>query len=480
MNLTIIGTGYVGLVTGACLADIGNDVFCLDVDQRKIDVLNNGGVPIHEPGLQEVIARNRKAGRLRFSTDIEAAVAHGDVQFIAVGTPSDEDGSADLQYVLAAARNIGRYMNGFKVIVDKSTVPVGTALRVRDAIAGQLAARGAKHMFSVVSNPEFLKEGAAVEDFTRPDRIVLGCDEDVPGEKARDLMKRLYAPFNRNRERTLYMDVRSAEFTKYAANAMLATRISFMNELANLADRVGADIEAVRRGIGSDPRIGYDFLYAGCGYGGSCFPKDVQALIRTADEHSQDLRILNAVEAVNDEQKKILAHKIVTRLGGDLTGRTFGVWGLAFKPNTDDMREAPSRRLIAALLARGARVKACDPVALDEAKRVFALDLQDAPQQLARLEFTSDEMEVTEGADALVILTEWKVFKSPDFDSLKRSLKTPLIFDGRNLYEPESMRELGIEYHAIGRQYALPDGAPQPQTGAPPVHTASVDEVAAR
>ncbi len=459
MNLTIIGTGYVGLVTGACLADIGNDVFCLDVDQRKIGVLNNGGVPIHEPGLQEVIARNRKAGRLRFSTDIEAAVAHGDVQFIAVGTPSDEDGSADLQYVLAAARNIGRHMTGFKVIVDKSTVPVGTALRVRDVIAEELAARGEKHMFSVVSNPEFLKEGAAVEDFTRPDRIVLGCDEDVPGEKARELMKRLYAPFNRNRERTLYMDVRSAEFTKYAANAMLATRISFMNEMANLADRVGADIEAVRRGIGSDPRIGYDFLYAGCGYGGSCFPKDVQALIRTADEYSQDLRILNAVEAVNDEQKKILAHKIVTRLGSDLTGRTFGVWGLAFKPNTDDMREAPSRRLIAALLARGARVKAYDPVAVDEAKRVFALDLQHAPQQLARLEFASEEMEVAGAADALVILTEWKVFKSPDFDSLKRHLKTPLIFDGRNLYEPEAMRELGIEYHAIGRQHTLPEAA---------------------
>jgi UDPglucose 6-dehydrogenase len=486
MKITIIGTGYVGLVTGACLAEIGNDVFCLDVDPHKIEILNNGGVPIHEPGLQEIIARTRAAGRITFSTDVEASVAHGEVQFIAVGTPPDEDGSADLQYVLEAARKIGRFMTDYKVIVDKSTVPVGTAQRVRAVIDEELARRGlpdsAQHAFSVVSNPEFLKEGAAVEDFTRPDRIVLGCDEDVPGEKARDLMKRLYAPFNRNRERTLYMDVRSAEFTKYAANAMLATRISFMNELANLADRVGADIEAVRRGIGSDPRIGYDFLYAGCGYGGSCFPKDVQALIRTADEHSQDLRILNAVEAVNDEQKKILAHKIVTRLGGDLTGRTFGVWGLAFKPNTDDMREAPSRRLIAALLARGARVKACDPVALDEAKRVFALDLQDAPQQLARLEFTSDEMEVTEGADALVILTEWKVFKSPDFDSLKRNLKTPLIFDGRNLYEPESMRELGIEYHAIGRQYALPDAAPQPQTGAAPAHThtASVDEVAAR
>jgi UDPglucose 6-dehydrogenase len=454
MNLTIIGSGYVGLVTGACLADIGNDVFCLDLDQRKIDVLNSGDVPLHEPGLQEIIARNRRAGRLKFSTDVAAAVAHGDIQFIAVGTPSDEDGSADLHYVMAAARNIGRHMSGFKVIVDKSTVPVGTALRVRQVIAEELAARGAQHMFSVVSNPEFLKEGAAVEDFTRPDRIVLGCDEDVPGEKARELMKRVYAPFNRNRERTLYMDVRSAEFTKYAANAMLATRISFMNELANLADCVGADIEAVRRGIGSDPRIGYDFLYAGCGYGGSCFPKDVQALINTALEHHAGLRILEAVEAVNETQKKILAHKIVARLGDDLSGRTFGVWGLAFKPNTDDMREAPSRPLIAELLKRGARVKAYDPVAVDEAKRVFALDLQHAPQQYARLTFESEEMDVARGADALVILTEWKVFKSPDFGSLKQHLKAPLIFDGRNLYEPEAMQELGIEYHAIGRQHA--------------------------
>ncbi|OXH86257.1 UDP-glucose 6-dehydrogenase, partial [Burkholderia multivorans] len=352
MNLTIIGSGYVGLVTGACLADIGHDVFCLDVDQAKIDVLNDGGVPIHEPGLKEVIARNRAAGRLRFSTDVEAAVAHGDVQFIAVGTPPDEDGSADLQYVLAAARNIGRYMKGFKVIVDKSTVPVGTAERVRAAVAEELAKRGDDSMFSVVSNPEFLKEGAAVDDFTRPDRIVIGCDDDVPGERARELMKKLYAPFNRNHERTLYMDVRSAEFTKYAANAMLATRISFMNELANLADRFGADIESVRRGIGSDPRIGYHFLYAGCGYGGSCFPKDVEALIRTADEHGHTLQILKAVSSVNAAQKRVLAEKIVARFGEDLTGRTFGLWGLAFKPNTDDMREAPSRELIAELLSR--------------------------------------------------------------------------------------------------------------------------------
>src|SRR5476651_1320701 len=336
MKLTIIGSGYVGLVTGACLADIGNDVLCLDLDERKIAILNSGGVPIHEPGLQDVIARNRAAGRLSFSTDVQAAVEHGEVLFIAVGTPSDEDGSADLQYVLAAARDIGRYMNNFKVIVDKSTVPVGTARRVKAAIDHELAERGETHMFSVVSNPEFLKEGAAIDDFTRPDRIVLGCDDDVPGERARERMKRLYSPFNRNHERTLYMDVRSAEFTKYAANAMLATRISFMNELANFADAVGADIEAVRRGIGSDPRIGYHFLYAGCGYGGSCFPKDVQALIRTAAEQGSNLRILEAVEEVNDLQKEVLVGKITKRMGEDLRGRTFAVWGLAFKPNTDD------------------------------------------------------------------------------------------------------------------------------------------------
>src|SRR5579872_7414590 len=366
MKITIIGTGYVGLVTGACLAELGNDVFCLDVDQKKIDILNGGGIPIHEPGLAEIVNRNRAVGRLQFSTDIAASVAHGEIQFIAVGTPPDEDGSADLQYVLEAARNIGRHMTGFKVIVDKSTVPVGTASRVRDVIAEELAARNASHMFSVVSNPEFLKEGAAVEDFTRPDRIVLGCDEDVPGEKARELMKRLYAPFNRNRERTLYMDVRSAEFTKYAANAMLATRISYMNELANLADRVGADIEAVRRGIGSDPRIGYDFLYAGCGYGGSCFPKDVQALIRTARDFGQDLLILQAVEAVNNKQKHVLGNKIAARFGEDLKGKHFALWGLAFKPNTDDMREASSRVLLDQLLRRGATVSAYDPVSMAE------------------------------------------------------------------------------------------------------------------
>jgi UDPglucose 6-dehydrogenase len=451
MKITIIGTGYVGLVTGACLAELGNDVFCLDVDPRKIETLNGGGVPIHEPGLKELIDRNRAAGRLRFSMQVEASVAHGDVQFIAVGTPPDEDGSADLQYVLAAARNIGRHMQGFKVIVNKSTVPVGTAERVGAAVAEELARRAVGHGFSVVSNPEFLKEGAAVDDFMRPDRIVIGSDKDEAGEYAREQMKRLYKPFNRNHERTMYMDVRSAEFTKYAANAMLATRISFMNELANLADRVGADIEAVRRGIGSDPRIGYSFLYAGAGYGGSCFPKDVQALMRTAGEYGCPLRILEAVEAVNEAQKSVLVDKITARLGQDLSGCAVAVWGLAFKPNTDDMREAPSRTLITALLRRGATVRAYDPVAVQEARRVLALDLRDESQAQARLSFANTQAEAVDGAHALVIMTEWKAFKSPDFNALKRALQAPLVFDGRNLYEPEAMAELGIEYHAIGR-----------------------------
>jgi UDPglucose 6-dehydrogenase len=453
MKITIIGTGYVGLVTGACLAEIGNDVFCVDVDPRKIDILNNGGVPIHEPGLQEILKRTRVAGRIRFSTDVKASVEHGEIQFIAVGTPPDEDGSADLQYVLAAARNIGRYSNGFKVIVDKSTVPVGTAQHVCTVIQEELDVRKLKHRFSVVSNPEFLKEGAAVDDFMRPDRIVLGIDDDEAGQQAREMMKRLYAPFNRNHERTLYMDVRSAEFTKYAANAMLATRISFMNDLSNLADAVGADIEAVRRGIGSDPRIGYHFLYAGCGYGGSCFPKDVQALAQTARENGHRLRILEAVEEVNDLQKEVLVGKITRRMGEDLRGRTFAIWGLAFKPNTDDMREASSRRVIAALLERGATVRAYDPVAIDESRRVFALDLADKPADLARLYFVESQKDALPGADALVIVTEWKEFKSPDFGHLKSELKMPVIFDGRNLYEPEAMAELGIDYFAIGRPH---------------------------
>jgi len=449
MKITIIGTGYVGLVTGACLAELGNDVFCLDVDPRKIDMLNSGGIPIHEPGLEEVVARNRASGRLQFSTDVAASVAHGQLQFIAVGTPPDEDGSADLQYVLAAARNIGRHMDGYKVIVDKSTVPVGTADRVAGAIRDELAKRGADTEFAVVSNPEFLKEGAAVEDFMRPDRIVIGTQDTPAGLRARDLMKLLYAPFNRNHERVYWMDVRSAEFTKYAANAMLATRISFMNELANLADQVGADIEAVRHGIGSDPRIGTSFLYAGAGYGGSCFPKDVQALERTARQYDQELLILRAVEAVNDRQKGVLGRKVVQRFGEDLAGKRFAVWGLAFKPNTDDMREAPSRVLLAELVGRGATVAVHDPVAMEEAKRVLALDLDG--EQLARVEFKAAPMDALDGAEALLIVTEWKAFRSPDFDQIKARLKHPVIIDGRNLFDPSLMTGQGIEYHGIGR-----------------------------
>jgi UDPglucose 6-dehydrogenase len=449
MKITIIGTGYVGLVTGACLAELGNDVFCLDVDADKIALLNNGGIPIHEPGLEEVVARNRAAGRLQFSTDIAASVAHGVLQFIAVGTPPDEDGSADLQYVLAAARNIGRHMSGFKVVIDKSTVPVGTADRVSAAILEEVAASGASATFSVVSNPEFLKEGAAVEDFMRPDRIVIGHDASANGLRARDMMKKLYAPFNRNHERTFWMDVRSAEFTKYAANAMLATRISFMNELANLADQVGVDIEAVRHGIGSDPRIGHSFLYAGAGYGGSCFPKDVQALERSARQYDQDLLILRAVEAVNDRQKQVLGQKVVASFGADLSGRHFAVWGLAFKPNTDDMREAPSRVLLRDLIERGASVAVYDPVAMPEARRVLALDLSAA--QLAQVRFASSPMDALALADALIIVTEWKAFRSPDFEQIKARLKAPIVFDGRNLFEPEQMAENGIEYHGIGR-----------------------------
>ncbi|MFZ3027306.1 UDP-glucose dehydrogenase family protein, partial [Rhodoferax sp.] len=440
MNITIIGTGYVGLVTGACLADLGNNVFCLDVDQAKIDLLNSGGVPIYEPGLKEIIERNVDAGRLTFSTDLAASVAHASVQFIAVGTPPDEDGSADLQYVLAAARNIGRHMTDFKVVVDKSTVPVGTADKVAAAITEELviASEARQSMspgFSVVSNPEFLKEGAAVEDFTRPDRIVLGVANDAAGERALNTMRQLYAPFNRNHERTRVMDVKSAEFTKYAANAMLATRISFMNELANLADQVGADIELVRQGIGSDPRIGYSFLYAGTGYGGSCFPKDVQALARTAREHGQTLRVLEAVEAVNHDQKQVLVNKIFAKYGPKLAGKTFALWGLAFKPNTDDMRDAPSRVIISALLRAGASINAHDPVAQEEAKRVLALDLADAPKLLQNLQFADKAMETVQGADALIIVTEWKAYRSPNWTALKAAMKEPVVFDGRNLYE---------------------------------------------
>lgn len=454
MNITIIGTGYVGLVTGACLADIGNNVFCLDVDERKIATLNSGGIPIYEPGLGDLVESNVAARRISFSTDIEAAVAHGDVQFIAVGTPPDEDGSADMQYVLAAARNIGKYMDSFKVVVDKSTVPVGTADRVTAVIQEELDKRGRSDLrFSVVSNPEFLKEGAAVEDFMRPDRIVIGYSDDDHGREALGWMRKLYAPFNRNHERTRVMDVRSAEFTKYAANAMLATRISFMNELANLADRVGADIEAVRQGIGSDPRIGYSFLYAGTGYGGSCFPKDIQALARTARGNGQTLRVLEAVEAVNNEQKRALTNKVLARFGKDLSGRTFALWGLAFKPNTDDMREAPSRVVIDVLLRAGAKVVAHDPIAVEETRRVLQLDFTDAPSLLDRISYCSpkDPMSALDGADALIIITEWKAYRSPNLERLKSLMKSPVIFDGRNLYEPSTMKEAGIVYQGIGR-----------------------------
>ncbi|PWF54593.1 UDP-glucose dehydrogenase family protein [Massilia glaciei] len=449
MRITIIGTGYVGLVTGACLAEQGNDVFCLDLDAAKIALLNDGGIPIHEPGLVDVVLRNRNAGRLVFSSDIGAAVAHGELLFIAVGTPPDEDGSADLTHVLSAAESIGRHMTGFKVVVDKSTVPVGTGDRVGAIIGGHLALRGVDATFSVVSNPEFLKEGAAVEDFMRPDRIVIGHANDKEGERARLLMTQLYRPFNRHRERTHWMDVRSAEFTKYAANAMLATRISFMNELANLADQVGADIEAVRRGIGSDPRIGHGFLYAGAGYGGSCFPKDVRALSHTASQHDLELLILRAVETVNERQKQVLGRKVMRRFGRDLAGKRFAVWGLSFKPNTDDMRGAPARVLLRELIDSGASVAVFDPVAMDEAARVFARDF--TADELARIDFVAGPMEALDGAEALVIVTEWKAFRSPDFAQIKARLNYPVIFDGRNLFQPQLMAEYGIEYHGIGR-----------------------------
>jgi UDPglucose 6-dehydrogenase len=441
LKVTVVGTGYVGLVSGTCLAEVGNDVLCLDVDPEKIRILKEGGIPIFEPGLLDMVKRNVAAGRLRFTTDVAEAVAHGTIQFIAVGTPPDEDGSADLQYVTAAARSIGKHMTDFKVVVDKSTVPVGTADKVSAAIAEELAARGVPLEYSVVSNPEFLKEGAAVDDFMRPDRIVIGADNEC----AVDLMRALYAPFQRNHERLIVMDVRSAELTKYAANAMLATRISFMNELANLAEKLGADIEHVRQGIGSDPRIGYHFLYPGCGYGGSCFPKDVQALQRTARlDAGIELKVLNAVEEANDDQKRVLTAKVKARFGNDLKGRKFAVWGLAFKPNTDDMREAPSRYLLADLFEAGATVSAYDPVAMHEAQRVFVNE--------PRLTYAENPMAALDDADALIIVTEWKEFRSPDFAAVKAKLKQPVIFDGRNLYEPKTPRSFGIEYFAIGRK----------------------------
>ena len=439
MNVTIIGTGYVGLVTGACLADAGNSVFCLDVDEKKINLLNENKIPIFEPGLEPVVKRNREAGRLRFSTDVAASVAHGELQLIAVGTPPGEDGSADLQHVVAAARAIGRHMRGYKVVVTKSTVPVGTADKVKQAIIEELKKRGTGSDFTVVANPEFLKEGAAVEDFMRPDRIIIGSDD----ARAVALLRQLYAPFQRNRERVIVMGVRSAELTKYAANSMLATRISFMNEVANLAEAIGADIEEVRRGIGSDPRIGYQFLYAGAGFGGSCFPKDVKALQRSAGEAGHPLKLLAAVEAVNEAQKHVLAGKI-RRHFGSLSGKTIALWGLAFKANTDDMREAPSLSLIDDLTREGASVQAYDPAAGHEARKLF--------EKNGNVKIVDSANDALEGADALAIVTEWQEFRSPDFAAIREKLKTPAIFDGRNLYDPAAVRAQGLEYFPIGRK----------------------------
>jgi UDPglucose 6-dehydrogenase len=440
MKITVIGTGYVGLVSGACLADVGNDVLCFDVDARKVAGLRGGDIHIFEPGLEDIVRRNVKAGRLMFTDDVRQATAFGSLQFIAVGTPPGEDGSADLQYVLSAARAIGRHMGDYKVIVNKSTVPVGTAGKVREAVAAELAVRGDSLPFSVVSNPEFLKEGAAVGDFMKPDRIIVGSDD----ERAIALMRELYAPFQRNHDRFVLMDVASAELTKYAANAMLATRISFMNEMANLAEKLGADIEAVRRGIGSDPRIGYDFLYPGCGYGGSCFPKDVQALQRTArDDAGVELMVLAAVEAANEQQKNVLPDKIRKRFGENLKGRRFALWGLAFKANTDDMREAPSRAIIGALVDAGAKVTAYDPAAMSAAQRELG--------PVEGLSYAPNAMAALKDADALVIATEWKEFRSPDFDAIAAALRQSVVFDGRNLYEPAALRARGFEYHAIGR-----------------------------
>ena len=433
MKVSVIGTGYVGLVTGACLADMGNHVFCLDVDAGKVRALNEGRIPIYEPGLEAVVRRNREAGRLSFSTDVAASVAHGVLQLIAVGTPPGEDGAADLQHVLAAARSVGTYMDDYRVVVNKSTVPVGTADKVRNEIAAELKKKGKQVPFSVVSNPEFLKEGAAMEDFMRPDRIVVGSEDD----RATALLRELYAPFQRNHDRVMLMGVRSAELAKYAANAMLATRISFMNELAHLAEALGADIEEVRRAIGADPRIGTHFLYPGAGFGGSCFPKDVKALLRTAVDAARPLRVMAAVEQANDAQKHVLGEKIKARFGKDLKGRRIALWGLAFKPNTDDMREAASLTLIADLLAAGAEIRAYDPVAKPEIKGV------------AMVQSATDALQ---GCDALAIVTEWAEFRAPDFAAMKKALKTPAIFDGRNLYDPAMVRSLGFEYFSVGRK----------------------------
>jgi UDPglucose 6-dehydrogenase len=441
MKITVIGTGYVGLVTGACLSEMGNFVVCVDLDPAKVAMLNAGGIPIHEPGLEDIVKRNAAAGRLKFTTDKAYALSHGSVQFIAVGTPPGEDGSADTQYVQAAARDIGRYMpDAYTIVVNKSTVPVGTGDLVKAAIADELAKRGLSTEYSVISNPEFLKEGAAVADFMRPDRIVVGTDS----QRALAEMQALYEPFLRNRDRLMAMDVRSAELTKYAANAMLATRISFMNELAMLAEKLDADIELVRKGIGSDPRIGFSFLYAGSGYGGSCFPKDVKALVKTSNDHGNALSLLTAVEKVNERQKQVLSDKLVARFGEDLRGKMFAVWGLAFKPNTDDMREAPSLVLIESILVRGGQVRAYDPVASKEAQRALG--------ERPGLSFPADAYQAAKGADAIAIVTEWREFRTPDWDRLKTEMHSPVMFDGRNLFAPEMVKKQGFEYFAIGRR----------------------------
>lgn len=439
MRVTIFGTGYVGLVTGTCLADVGHDVVCVDIDAAKVEGLDRGVIPIYEPGLEPMVKANHAAGRLHFTTDAAAAIGHGDLIFIAVGTPQDEDGSADLQYVLAVARTIGQHIERPVIVVNKSTVPVGTADKVQAAIARELAQRGADVAFEMASNPEFLKEGDAVNDCMRPDRIVIGASNPVAVEK----LKRLYAPFNRNHERIMVMDLRSAELTKYAANAMLATKISFMNEIANIAEKVGADIEMVRQGIGSDPRIGWHFIYPGAGYGGSCFPKDVQALARTAEQHGYAPRLLDAVEAVNDSQKGHLFELIQRHYGGSIEGKTFAVWGLAFKPNTDDMREASSRRLLAQLWEAGAKVRAYDPEATEEAQRIFG--------ERDDLVLCDSSRAALADADALVVVTEWKQFRSPDFARVRNALADAVIFDGRNLYHPDEVESAGLAYYGIGR-----------------------------
>ncbi len=439
MKISIVGTGYVGLVTGACLSEVGNDVLCIDVDETKIGQLKSGVIPIYEPGLESVVKTNIAKGNLSFSSDIQTGVKHGDIIFIAVGTPPDEDGSADLKHVLDVAKNIGEYIDGYKVVVNKSTVPVGSADKVRKSISEAMNESGVSGDFDVISNPEFLKEGSAVDDFMKPDRIIIGSDN----EKATELMRKLYSPFARNHEKIISMDIRSAELTKYAANAILATKISFMNEMANLAERLGANIENVRKGIGSDPRIGYHFIYAGCGYGGSCFPKDVKALISIASEVNYDASVLEAVEEVNENQKHKLVTEVQNYFGSKLEGKTFALWGLSFKPNTDDIREAPSRVFIDELIDLGANIQAYDPVAMENIKDIY--------KECNKLSLHESASDALKNADALVIVTEWNAFRSPDYSEIKSKLKSPVIFDGRNLYDIDEMNELGFEYFSIGR-----------------------------